>query len=86
AAFLVIFLPTFILYRAKVNATFEEILLRSTASMSLQLIILKAVFDGVINDGLPFKRTQKGGEAKQSANPIKDESILAVLLSLAFFA
>ncbi|MFW3426640.1 glycosyltransferase family 2 protein [Aliarcobacter butzleri] len=85
-AFLVNILHTFILYRTKVKATFKEILLSSIASMSLQLIIFKAVFDGFIKDGLPFKRTQKGGKAKKSANPIKYESILAVLLLIAFFA
>ncbi|MCG3681649.1 glycosyltransferase [Aliarcobacter butzleri] len=85
-AFLVNILHTFILYRTKVKATFKEILLSSIASMSLQLIIFKAVFDGFIKDGLPFKRTQKGGKAKKSANPIKYESILAILLLIAFFA
>jgi hypothetical protein len=34
--------------------------------MSLQLIIFKAVFDGFIKDGLPFKRTEKGGKAKKA--------------------
>ena len=54
--------------------------------MSLQLIIFKAVFDGFIKDGLPFKRTEKGGKAKKSANPIKYETILCVLLLAAFIS
>ncbi len=83
-AFIVNILHTFILYRTKVKATFKEILLSSIASMSLQLIIFKAVFDGFIKDGLPFKRTEKGGKAKKSANPIKYETILCVLLLTAF--
>lgn len=85
-AFIVNILHTFILYRTKVKASFKGIFLSSIASMSLQLIIFKAVFDGFIKDGLPFKRTQKGGKAKKSANPIKYESILAILLLIAFFA
>ena len=47
-AFIVNILHTFILYRTKVKATFKDILLSSVASMSLQIIIFKAVFDGFI--------------------------------------
>ena len=85
-AFLVNILHTFILYRMKVRATMKDTILSSIASMSLQLIIFKAVFDGFVKDGLPFKRTQKGGKAKKSENPIKYETILGVLLLIAFFA
>ena len=85
-AFLVNILHTFILYRMKVRATLKDTLLSSIASMSLQLIIFKAVFDGFVKDGLPFKRTQKGGKAKKSDNPVKYETILGVLLLIAFFA
>ncbi|OCL82122.1 glycosyltransferase family 2 protein [Arcobacter porcinus] len=85
-AFLVNILHTFILYRTKVKATFKEIFLSSIASMSLQLIIFKAVFDGFIKDGLPFKRTEKGGKAKKGSSPIKYETIFAILLLSAFFS
>jgi cellulose synthase/poly-beta-1,6-N-acetylglucosamine synthase-like glycosyltransferase/exo-beta-1,3-glucanase (GH17 family) len=85
-AFMVNILHTFILYRMKVRATMKDTLLSSIASMSLQLIIFKAVYDGFVKDGLPFKRTQKGGKAKKSDNPIKHETILGVLLLIAFFA
>ena len=85
-AFIVNILHTFILYRTKVKATLRETLLSSIASMSLQLIIFKAVFDGFIKDGLPFKRTQKGGKAQKSASPIKYETVLAILLLTAFFS
>ena len=85
-AFLVNILHTFILYRTKVKASFKETILSSIASMSLQLIIFKAVFDGFIKDGLPFKRTQKGGKAKKGSNPIFYETILAILLTTAFVA
>ena len=70
----------------KVRATLKDTILSSIASMSLQLIIFKAVFDGFVKDGLPFKRTQKGGKAKKSDNPVKYETILAILLLIAFFA
>lgn len=81
-AFLVNLLHTFILYRIKVKASFKETLLSAIASMSLQLIIFKAVWDGFVKEGLPFKRTQKGGKAKKSANPIFYETLLGVLLLL----
>ncbi|MDX4059151.1 glycosyltransferase family 2 protein [Aliarcobacter skirrowii] len=83
-AFLVNVLHTFILYRSKVKASFKQIVLSSIASMSLQLIIFKAVFDGFIKDGIPFKRTQKGGKAKKGSSPIKYEIIFAILLLTAF--
>jgi hypothetical protein len=54
--------------------------------MSLQLIIFKAVWDGFVKDGLPFKRTQKGGKAKKSDNPIVYETLLGSLLLVSFFA
>jgi len=86
-AFLVNILHTFILYRMKVKASFKDTILSSIASMSLQLIIFKAVWDGFVKDGLPFKRTQKGGKNKKASdNPIKYETILGVLLLIAFFA
>ncbi|NLO17351.1 MAG: glycosyltransferase [Arcobacter butzleri] len=84
-AFLVNILHTFILYRLKVKATLKDTFLSSIASMSLQLIIFKAVFDGFVKDGLPFKRTQKGGKAnKATSNPIFYETLLATLLSISF--
>ena len=84
-AFLVNILHTFILYRMRVKASLKDTLLSSIASMSLQLVIFKAVFDGFVKDGLPFKRTQKGGKVKKSENPIKHEAILGVLLLISFF-
>jgi len=49
--------------------------------MSLQLTIFKAVFDGFVKDSLPFKRTEKGGNAqKSSENPIQYELLLVFLL------
>jgi hypothetical protein len=72
----------------KVKTSFKNTILSSIASMSLQLIIFKAVFDGFVKDGLPFKRTDKGGKAKKAAtstNPIKYETILGTLLLISFF-
>ncbi len=83
--FLVNLLHTFILYRMKVKANLKETFLSAVASMSLQLIIFKAVWDGFVKDGLPFKRTQKGGKAKRSENPILFEIVLCVLLLISFF-
>ena len=86
-AFLVNILHTFILYRIKVKTSIKNTILSSIASMSLQLIIFKAVYDGFVKDGLPFKRTQKGGKSKATAtNPIKYEAILGVLLLVSFFS
>ena len=58
-AFLVNILHTFILYRMRVKASLKDTLLSSIASMSLQLVIFKAVFDGFVKDGLPFKELKK---------------------------
>ena len=87
-AFLVNILHASILYRTRVKMGIKETFLSAIASMSLQLVIFKAVFDGFVKDGLPFKRTEKGGNTKKgkSANPIKHEMILAALLTIAFFA
>ena len=67
--------------------TIKETMLSAIASMSLQLVIFKAVYDGFVKDGLPFKRTEKGGNTKKTTtNPIKHEMILAALLTISFFA
>lgn len=64
----------------------RETMLSAIASMSLQLVIFKAVYDGFVKDGLPFKRTEKGGNTKKTnSNPIKYEMILATLLTISFF-
>jgi len=80
-AFIVNVTHAFVLYRTRVKATLFHSLLGAIAAMSLQLTIFKAVFDGFVKDGLPFKRTEKGGNAKKSSeNPIKYELLLAFLL------
>lgn len=87
-AFLVNILHAFILYRTRVKMSIKETILSAIASMSLQLVIFKAVYDGFVKDGLPFKRTEKGGNTKKgkNASPIKYEIILATLLTIAFLA
>lgn len=86
-AFLVNILHAFILYRTRVKMGIKETVLSAIASMSLQLVIFKAVYDGFVKDGLPFKRTEKGGNTKKvNKNPIRHEMILAGLLTLSFFA
>jgi len=86
-AFLVNVLHAFILYRTRVKINFKKSLLSAIASMSLQLIIFKAVYDGFVKDGLPFKRTEKGGNTKsKSTSPIKYETILAFLLTISYVA
>lgn len=86
-AFLVNILHAFILYHTRVKMTVKETMLSAIASMSLQLVIFKAVYDGFVKDGLPFKRTEKGGNTKKvNTNPIKYEMILAALLTISFFA
>lgn len=74
------------MYRLKVKTGIKKTFLSAIASMSLQLIIFKAVWDGFVKDGLPFKRTQKGGKAKKSANPIMYEIVLCILLLISFFS
>lgn len=86
-AFIVNVVHSFVLYRTRVKANLFHSLLGAIAAMSLQLTIFKAVFDGFVKDGLPFKRTEKGGNTKQSSNnPIKNEFILAFLLLGSFVA
>ena len=86
-AFLVNVIHAFVLYRTRVKANLFHSLLGAIAAMSLQLTIFKAVFDGFVKDGLPFKRTEKGGNSKKSSeNPIKNEIVLATLLLLSFVA
>lgn len=86
-AFLVNILHAFILYHTRVKMGIKETVLSAIASMSLQLVIFKAVYDGFVKDSLPFKRTEKGGNTKQvNKNPIRYEMLLAGLLTISFFA
>jgi hypothetical protein len=54
------------LYRVRVKTGLGHTLAAAVAAMSLQFTIARAVYDGVVRDGLPFKRTDKGGMRKNS--------------------
>jgi hypothetical protein len=58
------------------------------AAMSLQLTIAGAVLNGLIRDNLPFKRTDKGGNAKKksSESPALWETLLGLALLGSAFA
>jgi cellulose synthase/poly-beta-1,6-N-acetylglucosamine synthase-like glycosyltransferase len=64
AAFAVTVLHNLVLYRTRVKTTLYRSFLSSIASMSLQTTMAKAVWDGIIKDNLPFKRTEKGGNSQ----------------------
>ena len=66
-AFLVNIVHCVLLYRERVRESGPKILGAATAAMSLQWTVAKAVFQGFIKDGLPFNRTDKGGNAKRKA-------------------
>ncbi|MBM3566025.1 MAG: glycosyltransferase [Alphaproteobacteria bacterium] len=77
-----------LLYRARVKAPFVQIAGAALAAMSLQLTVAGAVMNGLIRDNLPFKRTDKGGNAKRRAdeNPVKWERRLGAGLFAAAVA
>jgi hypothetical protein len=68
-AFIVNILHTFILYRTKVKASFKDIF-KFYSIYEFTVNYFKAVFDGFIKDGLPFKRTEKGGKAKKAVQTL----------------
>jgi cellulose synthase/poly-beta-1,6-N-acetylglucosamine synthase-like glycosyltransferase/exo-beta-1,3-glucanase (GH17 family) len=63
-AFLVNVLHCVLLYRHRVRETALRIVGAALAAMSLQWTVAKAVYEGFVKDGLPFRRTDKGGNAK----------------------
>ena len=71
-----------LLYHARVKAPMAEIAGAALAAMSLQLTVAGAVLNGLVRDNLPFKRTDKGGNAKRqtSDNPVRRETALGVAL------
>ncbi len=54
-----------LLYRIRVKARFTDALAAGVAAMSLQWTVARAVFDGLIKEGLAFVRTDKGGRLKK---------------------
>lgn len=81
-AFIVNLLHCALLYRSRVRVTVPRIFGAALAAMSLQLTIAAAVLNGLIRDSLPFKRTEKGGNAKKKAadSPVRWETLLGVAL------
>jgi len=71
-----------LLYRSRVRVTLPRIFGAALAAMSLQLTIAGAVLNGLIRDNLPFKRTDKGGNAKKKSaeNPVRWETLLGLAL------
>ncbi|MEK7244525.1 MAG: glycosyltransferase family 2 protein, partial [Pseudomonadota bacterium] len=72
-----------LLYRARVKLPMARIAGAALAAMSLQLTVAGAVLNGLVRDNLPFKRTDKGGNAKRQAsdNPVRRESALGAALA-----
>jgi hypothetical protein len=83
AAFLVNVLHCALLYGKRVRMPIKHIPGAAIAAMSLQLTVARAVLMGMVRDSLPFRRTDKGGNAKRdSGNPALWETTLGVLLAL----
>ena len=63
-----------LLYGHRVRIPKHQIAGAAVAAMSLQLTVARAVLEGMIRDGLPFKRTEKGGLAtkKRADRPAPD--------------
>jgi cellulose synthase/poly-beta-1,6-N-acetylglucosamine synthase-like glycosyltransferase len=87
-AFVVNVVHCALLYRTRVKAPAHQIAGAALAAMSLQLTVAGAVMNGLIRDNLPFKRTDKGGNAQRKAdeNPVKWERWLGGGLLLASIA
>jgi cellulose synthase/poly-beta-1,6-N-acetylglucosamine synthase-like glycosyltransferase len=81
-AFVVNLAHCVLLYRARVKMPMTRIAGAALAAMSLQLTVAGAVLNGLVRDNLPFKRTDKGGNAKAGAtdNPVRRESALGAAL------
>ncbi|MBK8175024.1 MAG: glycosyltransferase [Rhodospirillales bacterium] len=81
AAFVVNLLHCVLLYAKRVRSPMKHVPGAAVAAMSLQFTVARAVLVGMIRDRLPFKRTDKGGNAKRGAeNPALWELVLGGLL------
>ncbi|BAT60649.1 poly-beta-1,6-N-acetyl-D-glucosamine synthase [Variibacter gotjawalensis] len=67
AAFTVTMLHFIMLYRLRVDIPKRQAIASAFAAMSLQFTVAKAMFDGIVKDGLPFNVTAKGGAKKKAA-------------------
>lgn len=77
AAFVVNLLHCILLYAKRVRIPMRQVPGAAVAAMSLQLTVARAVLVGLIQDSLPFRRTEKGGNARRgSENPAFWEALL----------
>lgn len=65
AATLIALLHTAVLYRRRTEVPAKDVLLGALAGASLQFTVARAVFSGLTTKTLGFKRTAKGGAAKE---------------------
>ncbi|OFX12778.1 MAG: hypothetical protein A2516_08000, partial [Alphaproteobacteria bacterium RIFOXYD12_FULL_60_8] len=73
-----------LLYKVRVKAGIIPTLSAALAAMSLQLTVARAVYDGVVRDGLPFLRTDKGGAKRSSSGMVVGkEALLGIGLTIA---
>jgi hypothetical protein len=88
AAFVISVVHCVVLYRVRVRAPFSRILGAAVAAMSLQWTVARAVATGIVRDRLPFKRTEKGGNAgrRRRDNAAVQETAVGVLLALSSVA
>lgn len=91
-SFAINILHCFLLYRKRVRAAVPEIFGAAIAAMSLQLVVGRAVYTGLVKDNLPFIRTEKGRNSAQGSvqsqsrfrdSPVFGESILGCSLLVA---
>jgi hypothetical protein len=71
-----------LLYSHRVHIPKRQIIGAALAAMSLQFTVSKAVVEGMITEGLAFKRTEKGGavKKKKADRPAQTETIMGLLL------
>jgi cellulose synthase/poly-beta-1,6-N-acetylglucosamine synthase-like glycosyltransferase/exo-beta-1,3-glucanase (GH17 family) len=71
-----------LLYSHRVHIPKRQIFGAALAAMSLQFTVARAVVEGMIRDGLAFKRTEKGGLAKKKKadRPAQTETAMGLLL------
>lgn len=81
-AVLVNIVHAWLLYVRRVRIPKRQIAGAALAAMSLQYTVARAVVEGMIRDGLAFKRTEKGGlvKKKKSDRPAQTETVMGVLL------
>jgi len=70
------------LYGRRVQIPKKQIIGAALAAMSLQYTVSKAVVEGMVTEGLAFKRTEKGGlvKKKKADRPAQTETIMGILL------